>query len=86
MEMKKMTAMQCKGFQPSIIPNPCPPKSSHSRSPVRHALHERPCFLLHRFNGLGFPMEGYPLLDGKLIVGKYLAYGNAVGGFVMTKE
>jgi hypothetical protein len=31
-------------------------------------------------------MEGYPLLDGKLIVGKYLAYGNAVGGFVMTKE
>ena len=42
--MKKMTAMQCKGFQPSIIPNPCPPKSSYSRSPVRHALYERPCF------------------------------------------
>ena len=34
----------------------------------------------------GIEMEGYPSLDGKLIVGKYLAYGNAVGGFVMTKE
>jgi hypothetical protein len=34
----------------------------------------------------GIEMEGYPSLDGKLIVGKYLAYGNAVGGFTMTKE
>jgi hypothetical protein len=31
-------------------------------------------------------MEGYASLDGKLIVGKYLAYGNAVGGFTMTKK
>jgi len=34
----------------------------------------------------GIEMEGYASLDGKLIVGKYLAYGNAVGGFTMTKE
>ena len=34
----------------------------------------------------GIEMEGYASLDGKFIVGKYLAYGNAVGGFVMTKE
>jgi len=31
-------------------------------------------------------MEGYPSLDGKLIVGKYLAYEKAVGGFIMTKD
>jgi hypothetical protein len=34
----------------------------------------------------GIEMEGYASLDGKLIVGKYLAYGNAAGGFTMTKE
>lgn len=34
----------------------------------------------------GIDMEGYASLDGKLIVGKYLAYGNAVGGFTMTKK
>ena len=34
----------------------------------------------------GIEMEGYASLDGKLIVGKYLAYGNAVGGFTMTKK
>jgi hypothetical protein len=31
-------------------------------------------------------MEGYASLDGKLIVGKYVAYGNAVGGFTMIKK
>ena len=31
-------------------------------------------------------MEGYASLDGKLVVGKYVAYGNAVGGFTMTKK
>ena len=31
-------------------------------------------------------MEGYPSLDGKLIVGKYLAYKGAIGGFIMTKD
>jgi len=34
----------------------------------------------------GIEMEGYASLDGKLIVGKYLAYGNAVGGLTMTKK
>jgi hypothetical protein len=34
----------------------------------------------------GIEMEGYASLDGKLIVGKYLAYGNAVGGFTRTKK
>ncbi len=34
----------------------------------------------------GIEMEGYASLDGKLIVGKYVAYGNAVGGFTMTKK
>jgi hypothetical protein len=34
----------------------------------------------------GIDMEGYASLDGKLIVGKYLAYGNAIGGFAMTKK
>jgi hypothetical protein len=34
----------------------------------------------------GIEMEGYASLDGKLIVGNYLAYGNAAGGFTMTKE
>ncbi len=34
----------------------------------------------------GIEMEGYASRDGKLIVGKYLAYGNAVGGFTMTKK
>jgi hypothetical protein len=34
----------------------------------------------------GIEMEGYASLDGKLIVGKYLAYGNADGGFTMTKK
>lgn len=31
-------------------------------------------------------MEGFPTLDGKTIVGEYLAYGKAVGGFIMSKE
>ncbi len=31
-------------------------------------------------------MEGFPSLDGKIIVGEYLAYGRAVGGFIMSKE
>jgi len=34
----------------------------------------------------GIEMEGYASLDGKLIVGKYVAYGNAVGGFTLTKK
>jgi len=34
----------------------------------------------------GIEMEGYASLDGKLIVGKYVAYGNAAGGFTMTKK
>ena len=31
-------------------------------------------------------MEGFPTLDGKTIVGEYLAYGKAAGGFIMTRE
>lgn len=31
-------------------------------------------------------LDGFPTLDGKMIVGKYLAYGSATGGFIMTKE
>jgi hypothetical protein len=31
-------------------------------------------------------MEGFPTLDGKIIVGEYLAYGRAVGGFIMSKK
>ncbi len=31
-------------------------------------------------------MEGFSTLDGKTIVGEYLAYGRAVGGFIMSKE
>lgn len=31
-------------------------------------------------------MEGFSTLDGKTIVGEYLAYGKAVGGFIMSKE
>jgi len=30
-------------------------------------------------------MEGFPTLDGSTVVGNYLAYGKAVGGFIMTK-
>jgi hypothetical protein len=31
-------------------------------------------------------MEGFPSLDGKTIVGKYMAYVTSTGGFIMTKN